>query len=447
MEIKKSLARGTVSAPPSKSMAHRHLICSALSDGKCTVSNVHFSQDILATLGCIKTLGADVKVEGNSVIVNGIGASLFDGRKKTRAGASITVGESSNTQTVSTMQTTTAAQTAAQTPSQKGARQFDCNESGSTLRFFIPISLMDSSASIFTGSRVLMSRPLSVYEEICRRQGIRFELSERGLETSGLLRSGTFTVPGNISSQFVTGLLYVLPVLDGDSTIVLTDTVESRSYIDMTLLVQKIFGITAVWKDERTLYVPGNQKYRAKDSVVEGDFSNSAFLEAFNFLGGNVNVLGLNEQSLQGDRIYREYFKKLASGFCTLDVSDCPDLGPILFTVAAALEGAEFTGTRRLKIKESDRGFAMCRELSKFGVKTLLEENRIVVYRSDLKSPTEELDGHNDHRIVMALATLLALTGGKINGSSAVRKSFPDYFKQVRKLGIKAQEEDWESDL
>ncbi|MCR5401025.1 MAG: hypothetical protein K6E78_05445, partial [Treponema sp.] len=244
------------------------------------------------------------------------------------------------------------------------------------------------------------------------------------------------------------------------------------------------------------LKIPGGQKYKNCESTVEGDYSNAAILEAFNFLGDesvvgakenasgavtgescgeanekfgdyltgnesgkvggavtgesgrkptekineNVKVAGLNPESLQGDKIYREYFRKLHSSYAKLDISDCPDLGPILFVMAAANHGGEFTGTKRLAIKESDRGKVMCQELQKFGVKTLFEENRIVIYKNQLKVPEEAVEGHNDHRIVMALTTLLTLTGGKITDAHAVRKSFPGYFNVISSLGIKIRE-------
>ena len=396
MIIRPSKANGVMMAPPSKSMAHRHLICAALSEGTSVIHNIDFSEDIKATLGCIEQLGASAKIEGNTIIVNG-------------------------------------------SPSLKSAskpRLFNCNESGSTLRFFIPISMLSSVKSNFIGSEVLMTRPLSVYETICSQQNIRLEHKDKGIEVEGCLKSGNLEIPGNISSQFITGLLFTLPLLDGDSKITLTESVESKPYIDMTLQVQREFGIKAEWISENELSIPGNQKYIATEGTVEGDYSNAAFFEALNTLGGNITVQGLNPDSLQGDKVYLPYFKQLTEGFATIDISDCPDLGPILFVVAAAHNGGEFLGTKRLKIKESNRGAVMCEELAKFGVKTLQEENRIVIEKCALSSPKETVLGHNDHRIVMSMATLLTIIGGKIEGVSAVKKSLPDYFKRIRQLGI-----------
>lgn len=399
MIVKKSVCKGKVIAPPSKSMAHRYLICAALADGKSIINNIALSEDIKATLACLNVLGASVEINGDSILIVGCGGKIQNSGLN-----------------------------------HSGKRIFDCNESGSTLRFFIPLSLLNKNPSSFVGSKILMSRPLSVYEDICKNQGIMFQKADGRIETEGLLKSGSFSVPGNISSQFITGLLFALPLLNGNSSISIVGALESKPYIDMTLCAQSEFGIDVVWQDGR-IFIPGGQSYKQNNVNVEGDYSNAAFFEALNFIGGKVCVEGLDSKSLQGDKIYIEYFKNLAAGHCAIDISDCPDLGPILFCMAAALHGGEFTGTKRLKLKESDRGTMMCKELSKFGVKTLQEEDRIVIFGGNLERPSVPLDAHNDHRIVMSLVTLLTLTGGKIDGVSAVNKSFPDYFRKLKMLG------------
>lgn len=400
MKIFPSTANGIITAPPSKSMAHRYLICAALSDGISEIHNIAFSEDIKATLQCIEQLGVSVKIENDTVFVNGCGSKILSENFESE-------------------------------------RFFNCNESGSTLRFFIPLAMLSEKKAVFSGSQVLMTRPLSVYEEICKNQKIRLEHKENELQLQGKLKSGNFEIPGDISSQFITGLLFALPFLNGDSRIILTNSIESKPYINMTLQVQNEFGIKTKWENENTLLILGNQTYKKQNAIVEGDYSNAAFLDVFNFLGGNVQVQGLKKDSLQGDKIYQEYFEKLKNGFATLDISDCPDLGPILFVLASANFGGEFTGTKRLKIKESNRGEVMCKELEKFGVKSFQEENRIVIYKEKLFSPKEIILGHNDHRIVMSMVTLLSLVGGEIEGTNAVKKSFPDYFEKIKSLGIK----------
>ena len=399
MRIYPSKVNGEMLCPPSKSMAHRNLICAALAEGKSIIRNVDFSEDIKATLSCIKELGAQYTIENNTVTIRGNPGFALQSQAQTL--------------------------------------NFNCNESGSTLRFFIPLAMLQDKPSVFSGSQVLMTRPLSVYEKICQSQGIKLEQKEGKVYLQGKLHATDFEIPGNISSQFITGLLFTLPLLNEDSKIILTESIESKPYIDMTLQVQKDFGIEAAWINENTLLVKGNQKYKNTDTYVEGDYSNAAFFEALNTLGGKVKINGLREDSLQGDKVYLPYFNELCKDFARLDISDCPDLGPVLFVVAAAHNGGEFTGTKRLAIKESNRGQVMCQELAKFGIKTLQEENRIVIYKSELKRPEEVLQGHNDHRIVMSLATLLTLTGGRIEGISAVKKSLPDYFKRIKNLGIK----------
>ena len=225
-------------------------------------------------------------------------------------------------------------------------------------------------------------------------------------------------------------------MLKGDRVIHLIPPVESRPYIDMTLQVLKEFGIS-IKSEGNDLLVQGNQTYQARDYVVEGDYSNAAFLDAYTVLGGSVTVEGLREDSLQGDKVYRTLFETLCNENQVIDLTDCPDLGPVLMAVAAAKNGAVFTGAERLKMKESDRGAAMISELKKFGIKAYYQGEDIVVEKGILQTPKEILDGYNDHRIVMALSLLLSLTGGSITDAQAVNKSYPHYFNEIKKLGIK----------
>ena len=234
----------------------------------------------------------------------------------------------------------------------------------------------------------------------------------------------------------------MLPLLDSDSTITLIPPVESLSYINLTIQALKVFGVEVKWQDEKTLYIKGNQQYTAVDTFVEGDYSNAAFFEALNTLGGNVEVEGLLEHSLQGDRVYKKYFPALLKGTPTINISDCPDLGPVLFAVAGAKHGGVFTGTRRLRLKECDRAQAMAEELKKFGIAVTVREDSVVVYPHDFHAPEEVLSGHNDHRIVMALSVLSTLTGGEIEGSEAVRKSMPDFFEKLASTGVEVKSYD-----
>ena len=397
--ITPSRASGCVLAPPSKSMAHRMLMGAGLADGTSVVDNIELSEDIKATLGILEALGAQYKIEDRKVIMQGVGGKR--------------------------LQTT---------------QKLNCNESGSTLRFFIPLLLSGGEKAEFTGAKRLFERPLGIYEEICNKQGLLFEKHETGLTVGGQLQATHFKVQGNISSQFVTGLLFALPLLEEDSVLEVVPPVESRAYIDMTLETLQTFGIK-VKQEGNTFYIAGNQTYQSKDVTVEGDYSNAAFLDAFNLIGGNVIVQGLREDTLQGDCIYKTYYEVLKEEHPVMDIAECPDLGPILMGMAAAGHGARFTGTRRLRIKESDRGTVMAEELAKFGIRVDVMENEIVVHKGTLTRPSESLDSHNDHRIAMTMATLCTITGGTIDGAESVRKSFPNYYDVIEYLGIQVTRE------
>jgi 3-phosphoshikimate 1-carboxyvinyltransferase len=294
---------------------------------------------------------------------------------------------------------------------------------------------LSGNEATLSGTEKLLSRPLSVYETICKEQDISYLQKKTSVSVKGKLRAGEYKIPGNISSQFITGLLFTLPLCDGDSILHILPPIESRSYLDLTIEALRAFGIEIVWQDDRNIFIKGNQTYHATDVSVEGDYSNAAFFAALSLFGYDVSVTGLSEQSHQGDKAYIKFFEMLAKGTPTVHIGDCPDLGPILMAVAAAKHGAVFTGTKRLKIKESDRGAAMAAELAKFGVSVTVHEDSIVVYPISFHAPKEVLYGHNDHRIVMALSTLLCFTGGEMEGAEAVRKSLPEYFDLIHSLG------------
>ena len=398
VRIEKSKASGRVSAPPSKSFAHRLIICAALA-GNSRVRNLSPSEDILATLDCVSAcFGAEYEKEGDDIVFSSSDAY---------------------------------------SPA-KGALM--CRESGSTIRFFLPLCLVKDTECKLYGSEKLMTRPMSVYENICREQGLTYSHEGDHLLVKGPLKAGVFTVPGNISSQFISGLMFALPLLDGDSEIRILPPLDSKPYIDITMKALERFGVKAYWKDALTISVAGGQKYIPSDEAVEGDYSNAAFLSALDLLGGNVEIDGLCEDSAQGDKAYIEQFKALDSGMPTVNISDCPDLAPILMSVAAVKNGVHLTGTARLKIKESDRGEVMARELAKFGVPVTVNADDITVEGGYFRAPTEPLYGHNDHRVVMSMAVLCTLTGGEIIGAQACRKSYPDFFEVIKRLGIEVFE-------
>lgn len=396
--IEKGTAYGRVEAPPSKSVSHRYLICGALSGGS-VIENVAFSEDIKATLNCLSALGAEYEIDGSTVKTGGISPDK----------------------------------------AVKCAELF-CNESGSTLRFLIPLCLIFGQKITLKGTERLMSRSLAVYKEMCLSQGIEFTEDKESVTVCGKLTAGKYSVRGDVSSQFISGLMFALPLLGSDSIIDITGALESGSYLGMTVKALAEFGVRISRTDERTIFIKGNQTYKPRTLRVEGDYSNAAFFEAFNSVGGNVAVAGLKKDTCQGDAVYRKLFGKLVRGCPEIDISDCPDLAPVLMAVAAANNGVKLIGTHRLKIKESDRGAAMAEELAKFGCNTEVWENEITVHPRALKTPELPLSGHNDHRIVMALSLLCSITGGSIYGAEAVNKSFPDYFRKLSSLGIKVEE-------
>ena len=383
--------KGKINAPPSKSMAHRYLIGAALSKNKCVISGVDYSEDILATIDCLNALGAEIHTENDTVFIN---PENF-------------------------MRTTESV--------------LCCRESGSTLRFFIPVALCTGKEITLQGSARLFQRPLDVYEKLCLDNGFKFRKSEDSVTVCGNLKSGQYKIKGDISSQFITGLIFALVFLDEDSLIQIIPPFESRSYINLTISALKSFGADIEFTDEYTVVIK-KAKLHSFSGEVEGDYSNAAFLDAFNFIGSHIKTGNLKPDSLQGDKKYKEYFNEISKGMPTLDISDCPDLGPVLIALASLKNGAVLTGTDRLKIKESDRGQVMHEELSKLGGGLVFGENSITVPKLEFRNDEIVLDGHNDHRVVMALSLILSKYGGTIDGAEAVRKSYPSFFDDIKNL-------------
>lgn len=387
---------GSVSAPPSKSMAHRYLIGAALSGEKALLRGVQYSEDILATIDCLRTLGVKITTENDTVAI--------DPEDFMKAENPI----------------------------------LNCRESGSTLRFFIPLALCLGKSVTLCGSERLFLRPLTVYEELCKENGFLFQKDKNSVTLCGRLENGSYKIRGDISSQFITGLIFALVYLNKTSVIEILPPFESRSYIDLTISALKSFGARVEFTDDLKIEI-NPAKLSSFSGKIEGDYSNAAFLDAFNHIGSSVRIENLKPDSLQGDRVYADYFEKISGGRPTLDISDCPDLGPVLIALAALKNGAVFIGTDRLKIKESDRGAAMHEELSKLGGGLVFGENEITVPKQNLKYKGEALDGHNDHRIVMAMSVILTTTGGCIKGIDAVKKSYPEFFADIKELGAKVE--------
>lgn len=394
--ITPSLAKGQITAPPSKSFAHRMLIAAALSEGRTTIHNLPKCEDVAATMDCLKALGAGIEVSGENAFIIGVCKENFS-----------------------------------------NSEIFRVKESGSTLRFLIPLLATDSKARRIIREGSLIERSIEVYEELFAKKDALIKNCKENILVRGPISAGKYYIPGNVSSQFVSGLLMALPLMDGESELFLTCGVESSSYIDMTIRVLSDFGVKIIRESKDHMIIPGGQIYSAHSATVEGDHSSCAYMQALNLLGGEVVCNGLSDDSLQPDAICTELFAKLKSGGSEINISDCPDLGPILFAIAAALKGAVFTGIHRLRLKESDRISAMASELRKFGVDITVSDNSVYVPKSNLVRPCEVLYSHNDHRIAMALAILATVVGGEIADSEVVAKSYPEFWNDLRALGIK----------
>jgi len=410
---------GTVSAPPSKSMAHRAVLCSALAKGTSHIENLEFSKDILATLAAAGQLCARVESGPADVLVEGLGhfRPVFG--------------------------------------------PVDCCESGSTLRFLIPLASLTGQSITFVGRGRLMERPQSVYETLYREQNLHFEQANGQLTVAGSLRSGEYTLAGNVSSQFISGLLFALPLLGGTSTLHLLPPVESRSYIDMTRSVQAAFGVTSRWVDETTLEIPGGQAYRPCDYTVEGDYSQAAFPAVLGAVTGGVTLTGLAEPTLQGDAAILDILRRCGGDFSRteqgivfrkaplhgtdIDLADCPDLGPVLMVLGLFCEGQTvIRNAERLRIKESDRIEAMETELRKCGGVLSSAGGTITIEgcAGALHAPDGVLSGHNDHRVVMSLSVLALAAGLRlpIDGAEAITKSWPNFFTAIKPLGAEVED-------
>ena len=409
---------GVIMAPPSKSMAHRAVLCAALAEGTSHIRNLEFSKDIAATLAAAGQLCARVTTGGNDAVVEGLGHFL-----------------------------------PVEAP-------VDCCESGSTLRFLIPLASLTGQAVTFVGRGRLMERPQSVYEQLYRERNLHFEQTPAGLTVAGTLPSGEYTVAGNVSSQFISGLLFALPLLAGDSVLHLVPPVESRSYIEMTRAAQAAFGVGSRWLDDVTLAIPGGQHYRPGHYTVEGDYSQAAFLAVLGAVRGGVTIAGLAEKTLQGDAVILDILRRCGAKFARteagltfekaplhgvdIDLADCPDLGPVLMVLGLLCEGKTvIRNAERLRIKESDRIAAMEAELRACGGVLASEGGTITIEgcAGALHLPESPLHGHNDHRVVMSL-TVLALAAGlplSIDDAEAVQKSWPHFFDALRPLGVEVE--------
>ena len=410
--IKPNKLSGTIQIPPSKSLSHRAIIAAALAEGESIISNVLYSKDILATIDAMRACGAEIKEYSDHLVIHG---------SKVKRVKSI----------------------------------INANESGSTIRFMIPIALVSDEEIEFRGENHLVKRPLDTFLEIFDSQGIKYTKGEDylPLKVYSGLKCGTFKVRGDISSQFITGLLYALPLLDGDSKIVITTNLESKGYIDLTLDMLKKFGIEIENKEYKEFIIKGNQSYKPYNYTIEGDFSQSAFFLVADALGADIKLSCMNMDSHQGDKKILLDMEDFGSNIifendvlslenktlhgATIDFSQSPDLGPALTVLAALAEGeSNFINAGRLRIKECDRITAMRIELEKMGAKIIEHKDGMTIYGvKELHGAV--IDSHNDHRVAMAIAMASLKTKGdiKILNAGCVSKSFPNFFSVFESLG------------
>ena len=405
--------KGTVDIPPSKSLSHRAIIAASLSEEESVISNVMFSKDILATIEGMKALGAKIEIEGNTLRIKG---------SKVKRAVNV----------------------------------IDANESGSTLRFLIPIALVNSEPIEFIGHNHLVNRPLDSYFEIFDNLRIKYIHPKDAylpLRTSGGLTSGVYEVKGNISSQFITGLLFALPLIEGNSTIKIIGPLESKGYVDLTLDILSKFGISIINQNYETFEIKGNQSYRGYNYTVEGDYSQTAFFLIAGAMGADIKLKGMNQESYQGDKKIVDDIKALGGNVkfdenllcclpsqtkgATIDFSQSPDLGPALTVLASVSLGvSNFVHVSRLRIKECDRVTCMKEELEKLGARIDEEPDSMMIHGVS-KLHGGIVDSHNDHRVAMALAmaSLKMDENLTILNAECVSKSYPNFWKVFEALG------------
>lgn len=416
---------GKIHIPSSKSMGHREIICAGLAQGTSVIDNISMSKDIEATCRCLQALG--VQIENVP--------SRFAGRTALRVTGSGKL-----------------------TAAESGA---DCGESGSTLRFIIPLAALLGQPFTLTGHGRLVSRPLQAYYDIFDSQqlGYSTENGQLPLTVNGHLQSGQYQLPGDVSSQYVSGLLFALPLLEGDSVLEITSPLESASYVNLTLSCLAKYGIKIENEEHRLYKIPGRQKYQPQNSNVEGDWSQAAFWLVAGTLGRQVSSTGLTADSLQGDRAVLNIMQRMGAKLtqeqdavtaeqsttagCVIDAADCPDIIPVLTVLAAVSAGTtKIINAARLRIKECDRLAAMTSELNKLGAKiTELPDGLIIEGCAQGLRGGAQVDAWNDHRIAMSLAVAAAACAEPftLTGAASVAKSYPEFWQDYLQAGGKME--------
>ena len=421
IKIKPSILNGTIEIPPSKSYSHRAVIAAALAENgkKSKIDNLKFSVDITTTTDIMENWGAEIERFESALEIIGNGGKVVPRDKYVQ-----------------------------------------CNESGSTIRFLIPVGITSENELVFDGKGKLVDRPLDSYYKIFKEQGLKYETTggKLPLTVNGKLKPGNYEIDGNISSQFITGLLYALPLLEEDSKLIINKNLESKGYVDLTLEILKLAGIEIVNNDYKSFDIRGNQTYKPFDYTVEGDYSQVAFWIVAGIISANrdneVKCLHVNKNSLQGDReiieivtrmgakleIFDDYVivKPSKTKGTIIDISQCPDIGPVLTVLAALSEGeTRIINGERLRIKESDRITSIKTELNKLGGNVSEEGDSLIIQGVEGFRGGVTVNAWNDHRIAMSLAVASTRCEKEIilEEAESVRKSYPHFWDDFVKMG------------
>lgn len=420
VKIKPKKLGGTIPIPPSKSYSHRAIIAAALATSNkdkevSRIDNLKYSVDITTTTEIMENWGANIEIGEDFEIIKGNSGIVNPKDEYTQ-----------------------------------------CNESGSTIRFLIPIGLSNNNKIVFDGKGKLVERPLDSYYKIFDEQGIKYSNNNGWLplNVDGQLKSGKYEIEGNISSQYITGLLYALPLLNGDSELKINKTLESKGYIDLTLEILEMSGIKVENNNYKSFFIKGNQKYNPFDYVIEGDYSQVAFWIVAGILGSEIKCLHVKKDSLQGDREIIEIVQRMGANVeifddyiivkpsqtygTVIDISQCPDIGPILTVLAALSKGeTKIINAERLRIKESDRITSIKTELNKLGANVEEVGDSLVINGVERLTGSTELSAWNDHRIAMSLAIASIKCDGEIviDEAESVKKSYPHFWEDFKKMG------------
>ena len=411
--IKADKLVGELSPPPSKSVLHRYIIASSLAKGVSKIENISFSEDIIATIEAMKKLGAKIEQKENYLLIDG--SDTFKNLNENI--------------------------------------EIDCNESGSTLRFLFPLSIVEENKVLFKGRGKLFKRPMTPYFENFEKYKIKHSyIDENKILLEGKLKAGIYEIDGNISSQFITGLLFSLPLLDRESKIIINGKLESSNYIDISLDCLSKFGIKIINNSYQEFVIEGNQSYRAGNYRTEADYSQAAFFLVANAIGSKIKINDLSENSLQGDKKIIDYISEIdnwnSKDTLVLDGSETPDIIPIL-SLKAAVSGKkiEIVNVERLRIKESDRLKATVEELSKLNFDLIEKKDSILInsrenFEANKNEKIVSLSAHSDHRIAMMIAIAATCYDGEIllDNLDCVKKSYPNFWEVFLSLGGKIYE-------